>query len=124
MSDSASVSSDSLSQLFGETIDQLNQIDTSVRILTAALEKRGLQTTFEIDGPVRVIRHHLIKAQRESENVIGQLKQLQDLVQSSALITSSLQLDQVLEQVMQAVITLTGAERAYLMLQERDSDAL
>src|SRR4051812_11300850 len=104
MSDSTSVSQDNMAQLFGDTITEVNRIDTNFTRLISALEKRGLQVGVDIDEPLRMIRQYLIRAQRETENVIGQLNQLQDLVRSSALVTSSLHLDQVLEQVMESVI--------------------
>jgi GAF domain-containing protein len=59
-----------------------------------------------------------------SRRVITQLEQLQGLVRTSAVITSSLEIDRVLEEVMDTAITLTNAERAYLMLRAEGSDEL
>src|SRR5262249_17738338 len=50
--------------------------------------------------------------------------QLQNLVRVSASVKSSLQLDQVLQQVVDDVIALTGAERVYLMLRDAESGEL
>jgi GAF domain-containing protein len=52
------------------------------------------------------------------------MDQQRELVRTTALITSSLELDQVLDEVMDTVIHLTGAERAYLMLRDRKTDEL
>src|SRR5258708_6701397 len=65
------------------------------------------------------MRQQIWSAQRQGEFLSSQLDKLQGLVHSSALITSSLELNQVLEQVMDTVISLTGAERAYLMLRDQ-----
>src|SRR5262249_35751167 len=66
----------------------------------------------------------LARATRASDGFLKQFEQLEELIGSSARITSSLELDQVLDQVLDSVISLTGAERAYLMLRDPDSDGL
>ncbi|MEP7286873.1 MAG: GAF domain-containing protein [Chloroflexota bacterium] len=70
------------------------------------------------------ITHDLELAQEKSENATQKLQLLQELVRTSALITSSLEVNQVLEEVIDTIITLTGAERAYLMLHDKASDEL
>lgn len=59
---------------------------------------------------------------KSSRKVSRQLGQMQEFVRTSALITSSLELNKVLEDVMDTVIQLTGAERAFLMLKSGDDD--
>jgi len=59
-------------------------------------------------------------ATASAKNVTQRLGHMQDLINMSALLTSSLELDHVLAEV----IKLTGAERAYLMLQEPDTAQL
>ena len=49
---------------------------------------------------------------------------MEELLRTFSLITSSLELDRVLEEVMDTVIRLTGAERAYLMLSNKDTNEL
>src|SRR6185295_2625979 len=56
-----------------------------------------------------------------AHETLRQLDQLNELVRTSALITSSLELDTVLEEVLDTVNKLTGAERAYLMLYDEQS---
>lgn len=58
---------------------------------------------------------------REAQKTVERLEQLQALARTSALITSSLELDEVLESVMDTIVELTGAERAYLMLHQENS---
>jgi adenylate cyclase len=53
-----------------------------------------------------------------------ELRQLRALARTTALITSTLDVDRVLEQVMDTVIQLTGAERGYLMLRDQATGAL
>ena len=66
----------------------------------------------------------LAAVQVGSKRVIHRLEQLQSLVRTSAVITSSLDIDRVLEEVMDSAIALTSAERAYLMLRAEDSGEL
>jgi adenylate cyclase len=53
-----------------------------------------------------------------------QLRQLRALAQTTALINSSLDTDSVLNQVMDTVIQLTGAERGYIMLKNQATQAM
>jgi GAF domain-containing protein len=73
---------------------------------------------------MREVQQGVNAVQKRSRRVIEQLEQQKELVRTVALITSSLELDQVLAEVMDTIIHLTGAERAYLMLRERNSDEL
>jgi len=89
-----------------------------------ALKRQGLQPRVDFKQAISSIRRELGAAQEQSQQVVEQLEQLQELVRTSAFITSSLELKQVLEDVMDTVVNLTGAERAYLMLREEESDEL
>ncbi|MBZ0290784.1 MAG: GAF domain-containing protein, partial [Anaerolineae bacterium] len=53
-----------------------------------------------------------------------ELIQLRALAATSAMINSSLDLDQVLHSSMNEVINLTGAERGYIVLQDPETGAL
>lgn len=50
------------------------------------------------------------------------LEQLQALVFTSALVNSSLDLDQTLESVIDVVVDISGAERIYVMLNDRNGE--
>lgn len=54
--------------------------------------------------------------QSSSTQAVVEIQRSQELVRTLNVITSSLELDHVLENVMDSVVSLTGAERAYLML--------
>jgi PAS domain S-box-containing protein len=60
---------------------------------------------------------------RLNEQLI-ELNRLHALAETSALINSSLGLDEVLNRVMDTVIALTGAERGYIMLRDEESGDL
>ena len=54
------------------------------------------------------------------KHVLQQFQQVRELVRTTVLITSTLDLDAVLEEVMDTVVDMTGAERAYLMLYDEE----
>jgi GAF domain-containing protein len=81
-------------------------------------------------GPPAFLRGSLTKMVRDvdalkgsSSQVVIELERSQELIKTLNYITSSLELDNVLQNVMDSVVTLTGAERAYLMLYD-DHDKL
>ncbi|MFP4324371.1 MAG: GAF domain-containing protein [Anaerolineales bacterium] len=60
--------------------------------------------------------------QKSAQELVLELDELKQLVRTSALITTSLEIDHVLNEVVDTVIQLTGAERAYLMLVKGEDD--
>ncbi|NJL95144.1 MAG: GAF domain-containing protein [Anaerolineae bacterium] len=91
---------------------------------TQALQQQGFQIKVDVNQLTTEIEQGLRQTRQGSYSLSQQLEQYAELARISALITSSLELDQVLEDVMDTVIELTGAERAYLMLKNRDSDEM
>jgi GAF domain-containing protein len=77
-----------------------------------------------LSGMAKSVQADVKAVDRKGRMIFQQLDQLEELVRTVALITSSLELDQVLAEVMDTVIQLTGAERAYLMLRAKESDEL
>lgn len=85
-------------------------------VFGALLEATGIQPTYHLKQALEKVREGAQRSQSSSKLIMQQVAQLQELVRISALITSSLELGQVLEEVMDTVIQLTGAQRGYLML--------
>jgi GAF domain-containing protein len=112
--------SDSISRLAGST----DELDKVLARLLELLSGQGIKPSIDITGMMRRVQKDVRDMQKTSDRVFTQLAQMQALVDTSALITSSLDLDQVLEGVIDTVIQLTGAERAYLMLRDADSGRL
>jgi adenylate cyclase len=92
--------------------------------LRALAQSPNHQPSAELPAHIAQAVRDLSSVQVGSKRVVNQLKQLQGLVRTSAVITSSLEIDRVLEEVMDTAITLTNAERAYLMLRAEGSDDL
>jgi transcriptional regulator with GAF, ATPase, and Fis domain len=111
-----------LLDVLNKTASDGEQLSLVLNRLFQTLTKHGIQISFDINGMVRNVNQGVRDAQKRSRQLIDKLEQSQELVQTFALITSSLELDQVLEEVMDTVIKLTRAERAYLMLKEKGDE--
>ncbi|HVU11830.1 MAG TPA: adenylate/guanylate cyclase domain-containing protein [Phototrophicaceae bacterium] len=70
------------------------------------------------------VHHHLDRLAGQLMSRHIELRQLRALAETTALINSSLDTDSVLNQVMDTVIQLTGAERGYIMLTNKASGKL
>ncbi len=67
---------------------------------------------------LQAIRRSLDTLAGQINREIVELDQLRALAGTAALVTSSLDINQVLNQVMDTVITLTGAQRGYIVLRD------
>jgi transcriptional regulator with GAF, ATPase, and Fis domain len=100
-----------------EDIDNFQQdLSKFEEVFRALLEATGIQPTYHLKQALEKVHEGARRSQASSQLTTQQVQQLQELVRISALITSSLELGQVLEEVMDTVIQLTGAQRGYLML--------
>ncbi len=99
-------------------IDEL--IDQLSRWLKTAY---NLQLSPEMLSLVREMRRDIQIISRTSAQDAVRIHQLEELLRISALITSSLEPEQVLEEVMDTIIHLTNAERGYLMLLDEETDS-
>jgi len=105
-------------------IGQAEGLEATLAHLMNAMKARGLMLSDAPTLAMTSLREKLATTKQGAQKAAGKLQQLQKLVDTSALLTSSLELDRVLEQVMDAVIALTGAQRAYLMLRDKDNAEL
>jgi transcriptional regulator with GAF, ATPase, and Fis domain len=124
-------SSDDILKQINEFHDSLNQTGTQIDELSAvwsrtitALGNRGIQIQIDFVKMLASVKQQLAHSQQLSTLTARRLTQFQELVTTSALLTSSLEFEQVMEKVLDTVINLTGAERVFLMLKQTDSDDL
>jgi GAF domain-containing protein len=123
--------SEQVDRVVGEFSENLRDVQTRAADLSSllqrtlqALSQHGIQLAVDIPGKAQDIQQDLGKLDKQSRKVIHQLDQQKELMRTMALITSSLELDQVLAEVMDTVIHMTGAERAYLMLRDKNDGEL
>jgi GAF domain-containing protein len=99
-----------------------SQLDAVVmqllKTLSANRVQVGADTTQTATAALTQMQREIKQLQKASKSISQQMANLQGLVRVSALITSSLELDRVLNDIMDTIIALTGAERAYIMLLE------
>lgn len=101
--------------------EQAGRLQQTLDRTMQVLNKRGIQIQIDFDSMLQALNQQLEKSQKSAQAMQKQLVQMQELVHTSALITSSLEFDRVLEEVLDTVIKLTGAERAYLMLTQGEN---
>lgn len=115
---------DKLSKNIEESSIHARQLRQTVDGVIGALNKRGVQINVDFDQTTRTLYRSLDGAQKELNTIKQQWTLMEELINISALLTSTLNLGEVLEAVLDTVIRLTGAERAYLMLMQPDTNEL
>lgn len=88
------------------------------------LRQRGMNLPPGALDSLRALRTHIDKLSSELGSMLIELGQLRALADTAGLINSSLDPAEVLNQVMDTVIRLTGAERGYIVLKQRETGAL
>lgn len=107
---------------------QLRQISNGVKDLIDLVHKqqevlnsRGLQMPGNTLANLKQLRARIDKLTKEFTGSQIELTQLRALADTTALITSTLDVDEVLRQVMDTVVRLTGAERGYIVLRNKET---
>lgn len=111
-------------QALETTTNETRQLEALTERLTQVLTQNGFQISVDIPGVIRRMTDRLEDTGKELKRVGTQMENLEELLRTFSLITGSLELDEVLEDVMDTVIRITGAERAYLLLQDKKTNAL
>ncbi len=118
------VATSAIAEALKQSSTEARQLEAIFDRLLQVLTQNGFQIQVDIIGLIQTLYKRLDQAEKQAESVGHQLDQLEELLRTFSLITSSLELDRVLEEVMDTVIRLTGAERAYLMLSNSDTAEL
>jgi adenylate cyclase len=88
------------------------------------LRQRGLTLPSDTLTNLKQLKTSIDKMTQGFSGMQIELTQLRALADTTALITSTLDVDEVLNQVMDTVIRLTGAERGYIMLKNKETGEL
>lgn len=113
-----------LETTLAQVTQQSRQLEAILSRMMRVLVDNGYQIQVDVVGMTVEIEQNIAQAERDAKKVNAMLDHLEELLGTFALLTSSLELDQVLEEVMDTVIKLTGAERAYLMLRNQATGEL
>jgi adenylate cyclase len=107
-----------------QIVQHTNDLIDLLRLQKANLRQRGMTLPVNSLENVRSFQNRLDTLNRELSGSTSELRTLRALAETTALITSSLDTDTVLNQVMDTVIQLTGAERGYIVLKDRATGKL
>lgn len=107
-----------------QSVDEGRQLEAVLERLIQALNDNGFQIAVDIVGVAHNLHERIARISRETTKLIDQMAQTTSLLRALTMITSTLELDRVLDDVMDSVIELTGAERAYLMLRDKNTGEL
>lgn len=96
----------------------LSNLGTQIRDYQAELRQRGMGLPSGLTETLRAAAHDLDGLLSEATASAIELRQLRVLAETTALFHSAHSVDTVLEQVMDTVIQLTGAERGFILLRD------
>jgi PAS domain S-box-containing protein len=109
----------------GEHLRQLTQRANEVLDLARSqrdlLRQRGMNLPPGSLESLKTFKTQVDRLQNTIAGTLTELKQLRALANTTSLINSSLDTAEVLNQVMDTVIQITGAERGYIALIDRDT---
>lgn len=98
--------------------------DELVTILQTNRETLRLRGMTLPTGVLETVNHAKARLEALNKQILTtliELRTLRALADTTALLTSNLNLDEVLNQVMDTVLNLTGAERGYIVLKNRET---
>ncbi len=102
----------------------VDHLDRMFRQVVQDAQEANVEVTAEPIKEALKLQEDLDVIHESAKTLSQRLDRAHELISTSALLTSTLEISQVLEKVIDTVIRLSGAERAYLMLREGDSDEL
>lgn len=118
----SSLQSDDLLDALRLASDSIRRLDGELRQLNQQFSTQfGARLSDTLEQLVWEVQRELERATLSGSETSTRLAQLQDLVHHSALISTSLELDTVLQRVLDTVVNLVEADRAVLMLRQRGS---
>ncbi|MDX1994338.1 MAG: GAF domain-containing protein [bacterium] len=102
----------------------VEEIAASLRSQRELLKMRGMSLPPLVMQTLSAIESDISKLEASMVNDQTELSQLRSLADTSALTNSSLDPEEVLNRAMDTVITLTGAERGYIILKDHETGDL
>ena len=102
-------------------VDELSQL---MRTQQDILRQRGMNLPPNALQSLKTLNEGLEKLSQQTTTSQTELRRLRALAETTALVNSSLDTSEVLERVMDRVIQLTGAERGFIMLKNRQTGTL
>lgn len=101
--------------------EQIASLEHMLRTHHDILQQRGMSLPVYVMDTMYYLRSDLEELVRRAVEEGTELDQLRALADTIKLLNSSLEIDQVLNEVMDTAIALTGAERGYMMLRDPET---
>ena len=101
-----------------------DEVKTLLEQQQAVLRRRGINMPADAIDRLWTIRTSIDKLSVALVDTHMQLQQLRRLADTTALVNSAQETDEVLNEVMETVIQLTQAERGYIVLRNRETGKL
>ena len=101
-----------------------DEIKTLLEQQQELLRRRGISLPADAIDRLWTVRSSIDKLSVALVDTHMQLQQLRRLAQTTALVNSAQETDEVLNEVMETVIQLTQAERGYIVLRNRETGEL
>ncbi|MCZ7545365.1 MAG: GAF domain-containing protein [Anaerolineae bacterium] len=111
----------SLNQRLQAMSSEVRAVADLLRAQREALRQYNMSLPPGVIGSLKVVHGDLQILAQSAQDPGSELAQLRALADTTALINSTLNIDEVLNRVMDTVIALTGAERVYIALREEGS---
>jgi PAS domain S-box-containing protein len=111
---------------FEEQLSQLNQSVDSIRHQISAYRdvasRVGVEPPSDVMEGLLILNNHLLRLRKLVDNFEWERRNLAALVDIGGVINSSLDLTTVLNEVIDTIIRLTGAQRSFLMLPDETGE--
>ncbi|MCA0454713.1 MAG: GAF domain-containing protein [Chloroflexi bacterium] len=115
-----STAQEQIRQLAQRTNDTIELLRTQ----RDALRQRGMNLPPNSMDTLKTLKSGVDKLNVSITNLLTELKQLRELVTTASIVNSSLDTGEVLNEVMDTVVRITGAERGYIALVNNRSGAM
>lgn len=102
-------------------VARADELVTLLKSQRDMLRQRGMNLPTGVLETVSLAKTRLESLNKQILATLIELRTLRALADTTALLTSNLDLNDVLNQVMDTVINLTGAERGYIVLKNRET---
>ncbi|MFO7322308.1 MAG: GAF domain-containing protein [Chloroflexota bacterium] len=103
-------------------LQQVKQLERTIQQIMQLVDDVGAANPAVVSQTTALMRSvgtSLEDLRRTGQRMAAQVEQFKGISETAALLNSSLELDSVLEEVMDTIIRLTGAERAFILLYEQ-----
>jgi PAS domain S-box-containing protein len=114
----------SANELARQLLQRVNELNQLLRAQQEILAQRGMNLPPVVNERLKELKQRIegFSAQMADQYMV--LRHLRAVAETTSLVNSSLETDEVLTRVMDTVISLAGAERGFIMLKNRATGAL